>query len=508
VRFPMSFIRVGLLPFDLLLHVLGPNYRLFSWFFATAPPAFVARLARLRAVRAADHAVRNVPAYRAFLQSHNVDSVSAVMTLDLPTTDKQCYIDVFPPGTRCVGGTIPLIGTATDELSGSTGTPYNWVRSLQERRASHQFVSHFARYGFGAEPWITINAFSMGAWATGVNMGIALQPNSMIKNTGPDLNKIFSTLEFFGPDYRYLVCGYPPFLKHVIDVAADRGFPLERYSLMALLGGEGNSEGLRDYLARFFHPIYSGYGATDIEIGIAGETPLSLAIRRQARTDERLRQSLFGADSRLPMLFQYNPLMHHIETNEVGELIFSITRLNILSPRIRYNIHDEGGCATFAELRSRAEQAGLDLGQLSASSGVRSFKLPFLWIYGRKDATVSVMGANIYPEDIEQCLYDEPELARVTHSFLLSLDEANNAVVRPHFAFEIRGAITPTLQAEFEHHIVARLRALNADYREATEEFAGAAMPVIRLYALGAGPFAADGSRIKQTRLVKLAPAS
>ena len=63
---------------------------------------------------------------------------------------------------------------ATDESSGSTGTPYNWVRSLQERRASHQFVSHFARYGFGDEPWITINAFSMGAWATGINMGIAL----------------------------------------------------------------------------------------------------------------------------------------------------------------------------------------------------------------------------------------------------------------------------------------------------------------------------------------------
>jgi hypothetical protein len=56
------------------------------------------------------------------------------------------------------------------------------------------------------------------------------------------LNKIFSTLEYFGSTHRYLVCGYPPFLKHLIDVAADRRFPLERYTLMALLGGEGNSD--------------------------------------------------------------------------------------------------------------------------------------------------------------------------------------------------------------------------------------------------------------------------
>ena len=184
----------------------------------------------------------------------------------------------------------------------------------------------------------------------------------MVKNTGPDLNKIFSTLEFFGPGYRYLICGYPPFLKHMIDVAADRGFPLERYSLMALLGGEGNSEGLRDYLARFFPPIYSGYGATDIEIGIAGETPLSLAIRRAGpHATSDCGKSLFGADSRLPMLFQYNPLMHHIETNEAGELIFTITRLNVLSPRIRYNIHDEGGVATFAEMEARCRAGGTRL---------------------------------------------------------------------------------------------------------------------------------------------------
>jgi phenylacetate-CoA ligase len=184
-----------------------------------------------------------------------------------------------------------------DESSGSTGTPYNWIRSLRERRHSHLFVSYFATYCFGAEPWITINAFSMGAWATGLNMGLALQRNSIVKNTGPDITKILHTLRFFGPRYPYLILGYPPFLKHLIDVAEAEGFPFKDYCLNALVGGEGMSEGLRDYLLRRFQKVYSGYGATDLEIGIAGETPLSVAIRRLARDNSEVRQKLFGKDS-------------------------------------------------------------------------------------------------------------------------------------------------------------------------------------------------------------------
>jgi phenylacetate-CoA ligase len=76
-----------------------------------------------------------------------------------------------------------------DESSGSTGTPYNWVRTVRERLFSHLFVSYFCTYCFGSQQRISINAFSMGAWATGLNMGLALQRNTIVKNTGPDLQK-------------------------------------------------------------------------------------------------------------------------------------------------------------------------------------------------------------------------------------------------------------------------------------------------------------------------------
>jgi len=494
-------IRVGLLPADIALSFIGPQYRLYFWFFSLAPPTWIAWLGRLRTVRAMDHAARKVPAYRAFLES-NACPLSRVNSLALPDTDKQNYVMAYPPGERCVNGRLPTKATAIDESSGSTGTPFNWIRSLEERHVSHFFISHFARYAFGDDPWITINAFSMGAWATGMNMGIALQNNSVVKSTGPDLNKIFSTLHYFGPEHRYLICGYPPFLKRIIDAARERSFPLGDYRLMALLGGEGNSEGLRDYLHHNFRPVFSGYGATDIEIGLAGETPLSLAIRRAARDDPALRQSLFGADSRLPMVFQFNPLMHHIEANDAGELIFTITRLNVLTPRIRYNIRDEGGVATFEEVERRFREAGRDLRSLEIVPSVKPIRMPFMWVYGRKDSTVSVMGANIYPEDIEECLYAEPDLARATNSYCLGLQELADGAVRPRFSFEVSSEITPNLQDSYEERILGRLLSLNADFRGAFDEYPEAATPVIELHPLGTGPFAADSTKIKQTRIL------
>ena len=76
------------------------------------------------------------------------------------------------------------------------------------------------------------------------------------------------------------------------------------------------TEELRDVLLARFTSVYSGYGATDIEIGMAGESPVSIAVRRLARARPDIRRALFGTDARLPMVFQYNPLIHYLEVND------------------------------------------------------------------------------------------------------------------------------------------------------------------------------------------------
>jgi phenylacetate-CoA ligase len=509
--------RVWLLPLDIAFKTIGVRFGWLKALFASAPPAFLVMLGQLRAERAAWLAIRRVPAYRQLLEESGVHAEELLplnLLEHLPETDKANYIDPYPIESRCVDGRFPFPGTMIDESSGSTGTPYNWIRSQRERTVAHRNIGFFARYAFGSGPLVTINAFSMGAWAAGFNMSLGMSRHGVVKSTGPDLDKIFSTLRYLGPRYRYLISGYPPFLKHLIDVGENDAFPFDDYELHALVGGEGMSEELRDYLLRRFRSVYSGYGATDIEIGMAAESAVSIAVRRLARARPNVRAALFSSDSRLPMVFQYNPLIHWLEVNDADEIVTTISRLDVLTPRIRYNVHDEGGLAGYRSVGRRLARFGFDIDRLGEVPDVAGpdgplpwtepIPLPFLWIHGRRDATISVMGANIYPEDIESIIYRDPAIARQVHSFLLTVKTDESATPRPGIALELADGVAASADwiAERAVQFADGLTTLNIDYRSSAQEYAAAMIPIVEAFERGAGPFAADAGRIKQRRIL------
>ncbi len=515
-----SFVGFGrgiwLFPLDATFRTVGLRYGWIKALFVLVPAPLLRIIGRLRAERAAWRATRNVPAYGRFLADAavDVDSLFPLGILEhLPETDKRSYVDRFGLLERCVGGQVPFPGTTIDESSGSTGTPYNWIRGSRERLVAHRNIGFFARYAFGTAPLVTINAFSMGAWAAGFNMSLGMMRHGIVKSTGPDLDKILSTLRYLGPGYRYLISGYPPFLKHLLDEGDRVDFPWADYRLNALVGGEGMSEELRDHLLGRFESVYSGYGATDIEIGMAGESPVSIAVRRLARARPELRQALFGTDSRLPMVFQYNPLIHYLEVNPAGEVVCTVSRLDLLSPRIRYNVHDRGGIVAYRAVARTLASFGYDIEELHAAPEVagprgplpwaRPIPLPFVWIHGRSDATISVMGANIYPEDIEVVLYRDPDVARRLHSFLLSVIADAQGTPRPCVTLELvdPAGVDDAWRARTADLLRDGLVALNIDYRSSIVEFPAAMEPIVETYAIGQGPFAADAGRIKQRRV-------
>ena len=466
------------------------------------PAGLIHRLGEERAEKAAADAAKAVPALRDYYAALDADAPHVLIgSTRVPTTDKRRYIHQYPIAERCVGGRVPARGVTIDESSGSSGAPNNWLRTTAERRVVHANIEHYVYSWLGDEPYITINAFSLGAWATGLNMGAALERGSVIKNTGPDPQKIIDTLRYFGPSQRYLICAYPPFLKHLVDVAAASDLDLSRYSIAALVGGEGMSEGLRDYLRHFVEPIFSGYGASDVEIGLAGETPLSVTLRRLAAENEDVRAALFGRNPRLPMLFQYNPFEYYVNVTDDDELVYTISRPGVLAPVIAYNLHDEGGVATYAELKGLLAAAGCSLDALAAEHP-RSAEAPFVWVFGRKDSTVSVMGANVYPEDIEDALYSRPELARLTKSYCLGLVDLDDGLRRATASFELLSDITPGLQAAFDEAIFDGIHRRSPDFREAYKNRPDLVRPLIRLYPEGQGPFADTDWRIKQRRLI------
>lgn len=508
-----------LIPVDLAFRVLGLRYGWLIALFRHAPPALLERLGKVRAERAAWRAVHRVPAYRRFVEAQGGQALEAsprgILGM-LGETDKRSYIDRHSLEDRCVDGRFPFAGTTLDESSGSTGRPYDWIRSAQERSVAHRNIGFFARYILGDEPLVTINAFSMGAWAAGVNTAQGMNRHGLVKSTGPDIDKVFSTLRLLGPRYRYAICGYPPFLKHLLDVGDRQGFDWAPYELHGLVGGEGMAEELRDYLLQRFRSVHSGYGATDLEVGIAAETPVSVAVRRLARANPDLRHALFGDRSRLPMVFQYDPVIHWLEANADGEIVTTVSRLDQISPRIRYNVHDEGGIAPWRQMRATLAGFGVDLDRLVAdpaaggSAGVAgtlphsgALPLPFLWIFGRRDSTISVMGANVYPEDVEASLYADRESAAGIRSFQLSVAHDDSGTPRPGISLEMDEGVMvdDAWRAEWAIRLRDGLATLSRDYRSSIEEFPDAMLPLVSTYALGTGPFAGDADRIKQRRI-------
>jgi len=481
-----------------VLHVVSLNYGLLQRFLELMPAAPAEAFSRGRALRTARRAARNVPAYAQHLAQAGIAVDRIRFMSDLPETDKRSYVDRHPLASRCEGGVLPLMGTTIDESSGSTGHPYNWARSVAERRHVRRMIAFFARYTFGDAPRVVLNSFSMGAWATGMTTAAALEKRGLVKATGPDIDKILDTMRELGPGYRYLIVGYPPFLKVLLDEGERRGFDWSPFQMDALLGGEGNSEGLRDYLLRHFTTVFSGYGVTDVEIGLAAETPICIALRRLAAHRADVAEALFGESDRSPMLFQFNPFYHHVETNALGELLFTVARDGTLSPKVRYNPHDEGGVLRDDELRARLATVGIRLEDVAPLSARRLIRMPYLYVFGRKDSTVSVMGANIYPEDIESAIFSEPQSARRILSYQLSVLEEEPGETRPHVAIQLLDEEPDQGFAdEIATLLTARLRTFNRDYREAIGEYPELMPFAVSLHRRGEGPFAGADRRIK-----------
>jgi len=261
-----------------------------------------------------------------------------------------------------------------------------------------------------------------------------------------------------------------------------------------LVGGEAISEELRRYLLRYFRTCHSGYGASDLEIGVAVETPEAVQIRQLLNDDDYFRRQLLGPSERIPMVFQYNPMCHYLEISEEGDLVVTMNYSKTLSPRIRYNIGDEARLFTRTEILSRMRELGYGV---TLPSGIVPLPLPYLFLYGRRDQTVSIMGANIYPADIERALYSQRQLAAGLASFMLIVAEDQH-YIHPKLCVEWATPDTPDLPLQqLARGVEENLAKINSDYRNARVESASNMKIELAIYGCGSGPFAGKECRIK-----------
>lgn len=465
------------------------------------------RLAARHAQVACGFGAVDVPAYRDFLRRSGV--IRPRRLADFPETTKENYAGVYDEASRCQAGRLHRAGVIVDESSGSTGKPYNWVRGPRELKAIYRNAAGYIELVFPGDRLFVINGYSMGAWATGTTTGTAMARIAMVKNTGPDLDKIADTLLHFGPGFDYIVAAYPPFLKHLRDRLDATGFPWEAYRIRGLVGGEGMTEALRDYLELRFEEVRSGYGASDLTIGMGAETGFTVWLRKRLAADPDLRRELLGeGEQRLPMIFHYNPLETFLEINERGELLCTINTKSCLQPKLRYNVGDE---AMLHSLPGVKEIIRRDPGRWAAARRALAderMNLPLLFLFGRKDSTISYMGANLYPQDVEYGLYEGNPYAGDIARFCLSLEELPDLESRPVINIELRDAgkldepATEALAAICRKGVLDHLAAVSRDFAESLREDPAAADLRVRVFGPDEGPFAGAG-RLKNTYLVK-----
>ena len=410
-------------------------------------------------------AKRNVPAYKQFLKEKGFNKVSfkgfKPVISEIPEIDKENYINKYNLESRCEFGVLPKKGLVIDESSGSSGSPTNWVRGETERKINAKFIKFGIEKLFRKEPIFVINAFALGAWATGVNITISCLKFAKVKSVGPEIDKIENTLNQFGSKHKYLIMGYPPFLKMFVDKS---NIDFNNYDISLIFGGEPMSEGMRKYLLKKgIKRIYSSYGASDLELNISSENPFTISLRGLINENQELKNRLVKFSGALPMIFQYNPSDFLIESNSDDELITTICRDGYVAPKIRYNIKDKGYSLKYNEIKKIIKELNLEDQIIWSKTD-----LPVLFHFGRSNMTVSFYGSNISPTDVQEVIYRLEKLSKNINSFFIETIEDDEGEKILKIMLEKNEDVSETIdEKKIKNEFFEVLTNINQDFKKA-----------------------------------------
>jgi phenylacetate-CoA ligase len=207
------------------------------------------------------------------------------------------------------------------------------------------------------------------------------------------------------------------------------------------------------------------------------------------------------------MIFQYNPLESFLEVDGRGELLCTVNGRHVLQPKLRYRVGDEARLVALPGLRRILRRDPARWAECVAATGAERMNLPLLLLFGRKDSTVSYMGANIYPQDVEYGLYADNPAAAAIERFCLTLDDGTDLEPRPVVDIELRAdsELDDGARAELARTcrdgVLRHLAAVSRDFAQSLAEDPASADLRVRILDAGTGPFAATG-KLKNTYLV------
>ena len=397
-----------------------------------------------------------VPAYQAFLRQHGIEPASIQTFGDfsgLPLITKQNYLFQHPLADLCRRGKLEACDMVAVS-SGSTGQPTFWPRSVSDefpiaRRFEQAFYDSFRT---DERTTLAVVCFALGTWVGGMYTASCCRHLSArgypltVVTPGNNVSEILRVVQRLGLDFEQVVLlGYPPFLKDVVDTGLANGIDWARYKPKLVMAGEVFSEEWRTLVGQrtgSTQPCFDSvslYGTADAGV-LGNETPISVCIRRYLAQHPEVARTLFG-ESRLPTLVQYDPRVRFFEVLEDATLVFSGDNG---APLIRYHIADSGGLISYANMLEVLGRQGFDpQREVQAISDRGTRPLPFVYVFGRADFTVSYFGANVYPENVTVGLEQAPIASWVTGKFVMQAREDDDRNAYLSIVVELGPGVAP-----------------------------------------------------------------
>lgn len=310
----------------------------------------------------------------------------------------------------------------------------------------------------------------------------------LMKQYQSELISLASTLN--EEKQQIIIAGYPPFLKDIIEEVKKRKINFKDFGVVGVVGGQAISEAMRDQLVNDgFKQVYSSYGASDLDINLGVETEYEIAVRKAIEKNPDLARELYGKNKGLPMVFHYDPMNYHVECDKNDELIFTCTRTDRSSPRIRYDLGDKGRVYASSDVQALLAKYGIFQKPRT--------NLPLMFVWGR-DSMVIFNGANLDFTELERAVTINEDLeANVLKKAFYKVDEETFEIW-----FELKeGVPLPSVQKmnEYAHTLYSDLVRLNQDFRYQVEKLDGKInLPKIRFFKRGESPISEAGGHRKQ----------
>jgi phenylacetate-CoA ligase len=444
-------------------------------------------------------AAQRVPAYKDFLAKNKVKAELVKSQSDfakVPETDKPSYFGAYPLKDLCWDGDLSF-ATQVALSSGSTGEPFHWPRGDSHDQISALSLQRIIEDIFqtGSKHTVFVNSLGIGSWMAGLELHNAVnwlsQNGHKITMISPSIDKAIAIRQLkklLPSAEQVIICGYPPFVKDIVEYGIGEGVQWSNYDIRLLTAGEAISEPWRDRMLKLIgakdplRSLINFYGMAETGMS-AHETPLSISLRRyleslgSGEVFER-----FGGHKQAA-LYQYYPSLRYYEVNKEEVLLLTAP---VGLPLIRYNTRDRGGILDFNEAVELAGKA-IDKPMNNSRARAETWNLPFIYLFGRKDLSVTIYALNVYSENIKTAL-DSEDLSSLTTGIFV-METKNDSKMDQYLAIEVELSEgqkpSALLNNLFTKVIVATLQRVNSEYNKLYSSAPKEATPRVTLVPKG-----------------------